>query len=89
MSWSGQESCLSGLSLSILLKSLSVEVGIHLLPVEEQKSHLVKIFVIETVTEIWEFLMCCREGPVLPDGMLENSYMDLVSDVERENFLSP
>ena len=45
---------------------------------------MVEILMFEAFAEVRELFMRSREGPVLPDGVLKGSHMDLVPDVERE-----
>ena len=82
--WFCQEGSLICLGLSVFLKGLPVLVGVHLLFVEKQKLHLIKVFMFEALTEIREGFVRRHEGPMFPNGVLEDSHMDLVSNVERQ-----
>ena len=76
----------SGLGLGVLLKGLSVEVGIHLFALEKQETNLIEVFMLQALTGIWELLVGSHEGPCLPGCMTEDCHMHLVLDVERKVF---
>ena len=82
----GQKGSLSGLGLSILLKGFPVEVGVHLVSIEEEKTNLIEVLMFQSKTKVRELLVSRQEGPILPDGVLEERNVDLVLNVEGEVF---
>ena len=77
----GQKGSLIRLGLGVFLEYPSIGIGIHLLAVKEEQSHLVEVFMFQALTEIRKSLMCCHESPALPNAVLEDHDMDFVPDV--------
>ena len=79
---SGQKCCLICLCLRVSLEGFPVEIRIQFLPVEEEKTDLIKVLMLQSHAEVWETLMSSKEGPMFPDGMVKDRNMHLVADVE-------
>ena len=74
---------MGGLGLCVLLKSFAIGVGVHLLGLKEQEFELSEILLLQALAEIREFLIGCARVPCIPNGLIEDSNVDLVPEMER------
>ena len=79
----GNESCLGGLGLCVLLKGFAIGIGVHLLGLKEQEFDLSEILLFKSLAEIREFLVGSPWVPGIPNGLIEDRNMDLISGMQR------